>query len=117
MRTGTLEGGVQRLPDGSFAALTRDEAAAHTPGIQRDWYRFLWDQEEGYWKGMKRFLREELKAKSLIVGTPLGWSPFPIQEEMDAIDSHAYWQHPRFPHRPWDQNDWTVAPSSNDRRC
>ena len=27
---------------------------------------------------------------------------------MDVIDSHAYWQHPHFPHRPWDANDWTV---------
>ena len=27
---------------------------------------------------------------------------------MDVIDSHAYWQHPHFPGRAWDMNDWTV---------
>ena len=110
MRIGAMEGGVTRSPDGSFAAFARDEVASHTLEIQCDWYKFLWDQEAAYWTEIKRFLRDDLKAKSLIVGTQLGWSPFPIQENMDAIDSHAYWQHPHFPHRPWDQNDWTVAP-------
>jgi hypothetical protein len=25
---------------------------------------------------------------------------------MDFVDAHAYWDHPRFPHRPWDPRDW-----------
>ena len=28
---------------------------------------------------------------------------------MDWLDVHAYWQHPRFPGRPWDGNNWNVA--------
>jgi hypothetical protein len=46
--------------------------------------------------------------RSLVVGTQLGWSPFPIQQQMDVIDSHAYWQHPHFPGRSWDMDNWTV---------
>jgi hypothetical protein len=110
LRIGVVDGGVPRNAEGTFAAFTRDEVASHTVAIQRDWYSFLWATEERYWTGMKRFLRDDLHAKSLIVGTPMGWSPFPIQEQMDVIDSHAYWQHPRFPHKPWDGEDWTVAP-------
>ena len=110
LRIGAVDGAVPRDSGGVFAAFTRDEVASHTTAIQRDWYRFLWSIEERYWTGMKRFLREDLHAKSLIVGTPMGWSPFPIQEQMDVIDSHAYWQHPHFPHRQWDAEDWTVPP-------
>ena len=110
LHVGIVEGAAPRDAEGVFAAFTRDEVASHTVAIQRDWYRFLWSVEERYWTGMKRFLREDLHAKSLIVGTPMGWSPFPIQAQMDVIDSHAYWQHPRFPRRPWDAEDWTVAP-------
>ena len=110
LHIGSVDGAVPRNADGAFASFARDEVASHTVAIQRDWYRFLWSIEERYWTGMKRFLREDLHAKSLIVGTPMGWSPFPIQEQMDVIDSHAYWQHPRFPRRQWDAEDWTVAP-------
>ena len=110
LRVGAVNGTVERQADGAFASFARDGLAGHTLAVQRDWYRFLWDTEERYWTGMKRFLREDLHAKSLIVGTPMGWSPFPIQAQMDVIDSHAYWQHPRFPHKAWDAEDWTVAP-------
>ena len=49
---------------------------------------------------MKRFFREELKAHSLDRRNATRLvSPFPIQAKMDVIDSHAYWQHPHFPHR------------------
>jgi hypothetical protein len=30
------------------------------------------------------------------------------QSDMDFIDSHAYWQHPRFPRRDWDPGDWVI---------
>jgi len=27
----------------------------------------------------------------------------------DYGDNHRYWQHPYFPHKPWDGNDWTIG--------
>jgi len=57
---------------------------------------------------MARFLKDELKVHSLLIGTQMGWSPAPIQAELDVIDSHSYWQHPRFAGRSWDPVNWTV---------
>ena len=83
------------------------------PGpAQRDWHRFLYDTEVGYWPEMSRFIKGELKAKSLVLGSATGFSPWPVQAMLDVVDAHSYWQHPRFPHRPWDQNDWTVENKS-----
>ncbi|MHA3773287.1 carbohydrate binding domain-containing protein [Verrucomicrobiota bacterium sgz303538] len=103
-----IRGDVIRDSDGIIPAFTRDENSERTLAAQRDWYRFLWQLEERYWPGMYQFLRTDLKARPLIVGTQLFWSPFPIQARMDAIDSHAYWQHPHFPGRDWDMNNWEV---------
>ncbi|HEV7866461.1 MAG TPA: carbohydrate binding domain-containing protein [Chthoniobacteraceae bacterium] len=102
LRTAALDAS---LPQTAF---TKADYAGRTAAAQRDWFEFLWHLEEKYWPEMYGFIRDELKARSLIVGTQLGWSPFPIQSRMDVIDSHAYWQHPHFPGRPWDMNDWRV---------
>ncbi|MES2570515.1 MAG: carbohydrate binding domain-containing protein [Verrucomicrobiota bacterium] len=102
VRTAALDASVPRT------AFTKAEVVGRTPAAQRDWHRFLWALESKYWPGMYDFLRNELKARSLIVGTQLGWSPFPIQGGMDVIDSHAYWQHPHFPGRSWDPENWSV---------
>ena len=99
-------------------AFSREEYANRTLGSQRDWFQFLWSLEDKYWPGMYRFLKEDLKAKPLVLGTQMFWSPFPIQAKLDVIDSHAYWQHPSFPHAQWDMNDWSVknTPMAGGRR-
>ncbi|MBE7157025.1 MAG: cellulase family glycosylhydrolase, partial [Rhodospirillales bacterium] len=74
----------------------------------RDWIAFLYSVEEKYWGGMYRFLKDDLHVRSVVVGTPQVWSPLPVQLGMDAVDCHGYWQHPSFPHKPWDGEDWTV---------
>lgn len=76
----------------------------------------MWETEANYWSGMGRFLKRDLKAHALLVGTQMGWSPYPIQAEFDVIDSHAYWQHPHFPGKQWDMNNWTVknVPMTDD---
>ena len=71
--------------------------------------RFLADTEKAYFDSLYAFIKTEIGAKALVTGTivfgPLGLYG---QSDMDFIDSHAYWQHPRFPRRPWDAADWTV---------
>ncbi len=108
LRSSGLDGTVPRDLAGGVALFTKTDIAGRTELARDDWQRFLWTIEERYWPGMQRFIREDLRAHSLIVGTQLGWSPFLIQQHMDVIDSHSYWQHPHFPRRPWDMNDWTV---------
>src|SRR5204863_5633323 len=75
---------------------------------ERDWQEFVWDVEKSYWNGMRDFLKKELGVKSPIVGTQGFWSPAHVQAEMDVIDSHAYWQHPDFLGRGWNQDVWSV---------
>ncbi|WP_165070629.1 carbohydrate binding domain-containing protein [Paludisphaera rhizosphaerae] len=106
------EGGVMGLRPGEglgkVAWLRHRDFGVRTPEAQSDWIRFLWKLEDDYWSGMYRFVKEDLGVKCVVLGTQMGWSPAPVQAKLDAIDSHSYWQHPRFPHRQWDQNDWTI---------
>ena len=57
---------------------------------------------------MRRYLKEDLEVKAPIVGTIVANSTPNLMARMDAVDTHSYWQHPRFPGRPWDSNNWTV---------
>ncbi len=79
-----------------------------TPAARADFADFLWDLERDYWWGMYRFLKDELKLKSVVSGTQLSYSPVHIQAGLDYIDAHSYWQHPAFPGRPWDPENWYV---------
>jgi len=76
---------------------------------RRDRMIFLAETEKRYFDDMRRFIRQDLRCSALVTGTivfgPLGLY---AQSGMDFIDSHAYWQHPRFPNRPWDRNDWLI---------
>jgi hypothetical protein len=71
--------------------------------------RFLADAEKDYFDNMYSFIKKNLGAKALVTGTivfgPLGLYG---QSDMDFVDSHAYWQHPHFPGRPWDPSNWIV---------
>lgn len=70
---------------------------------------FLAETEKAYFDQMYRFIKEDLNFRGMVTGTivfgPLGLY---AQSDMDFIDSHAYWQHPRFPRRPWDPGDWLI---------
>jgi len=77
-------------------------------GGRQDWIRFLWETERKHWAGMRRFLTEELGVKVPIVGTIVATSTPNLMAGMDVVDSHAYWQHPQFPGKDWDMNNWFV---------
>jgi len=61
---------------------------------------FYTDVETGFFLDMKRYLKETLGVKSLIVGTAdhTYWiPPYPLlrsTSRMDIMDGHVYWQHP-----------------------
>lgn len=78
--------------------------------------RFLVETEQRYVQRMKQFLTEQLDVKSLIVDTQAGYGGFwGLDREAtlgDYIDMHAYWQHPRFPGRPWDAGNWNIPNTS-----
>jgi hypothetical protein len=70
---------------------------------------FLAQTEKAYFDGMRSYIRGDVGCGALVTGTivfgPLGLY---AQSDMDFIDSHAYWQHPSFPGRPWDPDNWLV---------
>jgi hypothetical protein len=80
-----------------------------SPKRTLDRMRFLAKTEKAYFDGMRNFIKKDLGCKALVTGTivfgPLGLY---TQSDMDFIDVHAYWQHPRFPGRPWDRGNWIV---------
>jgi len=83
---------VPRLRRGDF-----DEAPTKRFHAEADFYAHV---ETNFMEGMKKYLREELGVKSVIVGTAdhTYWIPnLPLlrsTSRLDAIDGHVYWQHP-----------------------
>ncbi|MEI7475438.1 MAG: hypothetical protein WCK67_11745 [bacterium] len=76
--------------------------------IKVDWIQFLVEKETNYYNSMYDYIKNNLHSKSLIIGTQNCFSPFITQKKMDIIDSHSYWQHPVFPGRAWDLNNWYI---------
>ncbi len=108
------EGGTVGLPpgarveDGSVPVITWQHRGTFTTEARADWLRFLWEVERDYWREMYRYLKEDLGVQALVTGTIIGCSTPFLQKHFDWIDTHAYWQHPVFPERPWDPEDWYV---------
>ena len=102
---------------GSVRRLRRDEFAGASAARFRDEAQFYLDLEIAFSREMKRYLRETLGAKQLILGTSdhnHSWSTLPMLEAnatLDVMDGHFYWQHPRSrrPGYPWRHNDWWIA--------
>lgn len=98
---------------GTDESLEQGNVAVFSPGESepriRDRWRFLAETEKAYFGHMHRFIRDELGCKALVTGT-IVFGPCGLygQSDMDFIDGHAYWQHPRFPGRPWDPGNWIV---------
>ena len=98
----------ERLDGDAVPAFTLPQFGERTPAVQRDWIRFLWETEDRYWQTMAGYLKKDLKVQALVIGTIVGCSTPNLMAKMDCIDTHAYWQHPVFPGRPWDPENWFV---------
>jgi len=63
---------------------------------------FYMELEHNYFQKMCRYLKEELGVRALIVGTSdhnHGKTGYPLltsTSQMDIVDGHVYWQHPRY---------------------
>jgi hypothetical protein len=112
LRIAGVDGSLTRSASGGVDFPRKRIFARHTAAKQRDWQQFIWDTETKYWNGMRDFLKTELGTKALVLGTQGFWSPGHVQAGMDVIDSHAYWHHPDFQGRGWNQDVWTVKNES-----
>ena len=98
----------ERLENGSLPIFSRSRFGERTPEAQNEWIKFLWEKEDDYWQTMYRYLKDELGFKGLISGTIVGCSTPNLMAKLDCLDAHAYWQHPVFPSKPFDPEDWFV---------
>jgi hypothetical protein len=102
---------------GTVRRLPRDEWAEAAAPRFRDEARFVYEIERDYFQDMQTYLRGELGARQLILGTSdhnHGWSAMPMlaaNAELDVMDGHFYWQHPvsHTPGRHWTREDWWIA--------
>jgi hypothetical protein len=99
---------------GNVRRLEPEEFASHTVARFRDEGRFYYELESRYNREMYRFLREDLKVRALIEGTNHNYGVPCLRAEslLDLMDCHAYWQHPRFPRKPWSRTDWDIGNST-----
>lgn len=104
--SGLKEG--ERLEDGNLPIFLRARLGERTKEAQDDWMEFLWEKEDYYWQTMYSYLKKDLGVKALVMGTIVGCSTPNLMAKLDGVDTHAYWQHPIFPRRPWDPEDWIV---------
>ncbi len=76
-----------------------------------DFVHFLSDSETAYADEMRAYLRNDLKVKANIIDTQMSYgnvASFRREAGSDFADGHAYWQHPSFPGRPWDGDNWYI---------
>lgn len=80
----------------------------------RDFYKFLYEVEQKYWTGLYDYLKNDLKVRSVISGTQLGYtSPF-IQASLDYVDIHSYWCHPGPISTEWEIANVSMVNSLNE---
>ena len=81
-----------------------------------DFRRFLIGTERSYVKQLKQYVVGDLGVKSLVIDTQASyggvWGLHREATLSDYIDMHAYWQHPQFPGKPWDGNNWRIPNTS-----
>ena len=95
----SLEAGNIDIPTGGWS-----EAAVG------DARQFMVDTETAFIREICEFLKKDLGLRVPVTASQITYhSPAIVAQTCDYADIHAYWQHPRFPRRPWDPVDWTIA--------
>jgi hypothetical protein len=67
------------------------------------------ETEEAFMREITDFLKKDLGVRVPITASQITYhSPEIVAATCDYTDIHAYWQHPRFPRKPWDPVDWDM---------
>lgn len=96
--------------DFSFSRPLYKILAFYSPQLQADIKSFYMDLESNYISEMTGYLKDEIGVKVPITGIG-GFSDqdnVTTQESADFLDVHTYWDHPKFPNKPWDRDDFTI---------
>ncbi len=86
--------------------------AESSPSCRADWQSFLVELDRKFGDTMRDCLVNELGVKAPLIDSQVeygGLSGLSREAKSDFIDSHAYWQHPEFPGRQWDNANWSIV--------
>ena len=103
--------GAGLSPGQSLTTKTIDIPVSVLPAQHADWIAFLADTERAYADDMRGYLKDTLHVHANIICSQISWGGLTglnREANSDFADNHAYWQHPSFPHKPWDPKDWTI---------
>ena len=98
-------------PGQSLATKTVDIPASALKPQHDDWIAFLADTERDYADEMRGYLKNTLHVHANVICSQISWGGLTglnREANSDFADNHAYWQHPVFPHKQWDPNDWNI---------
>ena len=97
---------------------------AHTIGFpspsseaaMKDFKEFMVSVETGFITDLMSYLKKDLGVKIPITASQITYHGAPIvAATCDYTDIHAYWQHPHFPGKPWDSENWNLANTAMER--
>lgn len=106
-------GNARELPPGQTieqGSVVLPPVAGNPPG--RDAVAYLMAVEAAYGRRMRGLLHDELRVRTPLGISQSGFGGLPgiVREAAcDFVDQHGYWDHPSFPNRWWDINDWRTA--------
>ena len=104
--------GAGLAPGQSLLSKTVDIPTSALKAQHDDWIAFLADTERSYADNMRGYLKNTLHVHANVICSQISWGGLTglnREANSDFADNHAYWQHPTFPHKQWDPNDWTIA--------
>ena len=101
----SLEARTIDIPIGGWSKRAQDDAA-----------RFMTETETAFLRDLIAFLKNDLGVRVPITASQINYHGAEIvAATCDYVDIHAYWQHPRFPRKPWDPVDWNIANTPMER--
>lgn len=82
----------------------------------RDVMQFMAETEQAFIADFVTFLKKDLGVRVPITASQITYhTPEIVAATCDYADIHAYWQHPRFPRKPWDPIDWNIQNTPMER--
>ncbi len=99
-------------PGQSLGTKTVNIPVSSPKAQHEDWISFLAGTERDYADDMRGYLKNTLHVHANVICSQISWgglTGISREANSDFADNHAYWQHPAFPHKPWDSKDWNIS--------
>jgi hypothetical protein len=80
-----------------------------------DYVTYLMQVERAFSQGMRDYITRDLGAKAPVACSQASYGGLGgvwREAHMDWVDMHAYWQHPWFPRKDWDSDDYLIGNTS-----